>query len=392
MGDRWLVILTELAGVTESTGGVGRRYAAMLPRLRGQGVDPVVLLFPDSPLRDGHFTNGIIVRAWPSRLPRPLRLLVRAAIAWWEVVKLRPAVVVSPEWQGVAALAPRRAALVTNLVTSMRIINEHTASPAGMGPARRLTNRLQIALEDLQVRRSKGAIACSSAIANWARDLFPGVDLAVVRNCIDVDTVRALSRESHLPAGWPAESNEPSVLFVGRLEARKGAPVAALAAGHLGARMPNVHFIFAGGRGDTRREAGPEELMALAGPHTQGRVHFLGDVRGPELFRAMAQASVVTCPSAWEAFGNVVLEAKASGTPVSATSGSGFDDFCTDGVDSVMSPPGDAHALAVAWERVLNDPALADRISHNAAAQVDDFSAARVAADFVAQVRRWSNP
>lgn len=58
MGDRWLVILTELAGVTESTGGVGRRYAAMLPRLRGQGVDPVVLLFPDSPLRDGHFTNA----------------------------------------------------------------------------------------------------------------------------------------------------------------------------------------------------------------------------------------------------------------------------------------------------------------------------------------------
>lgn len=70
------------------------------------------------------------------------------------------------------------------------------------------------------------------------------------------------------------------------------------------------------------------------------------------------------------------------------TSNSGFDDFCTDGADCLMVPPADPEALAAALAAVLDDPGAARRRATRAAAGVDRFAPAPVAADLRAAVDR----
>ena len=60
-----------------------------------------------------------------------------------------------------------------------------------------------------------------------------------------------------------------------------------------------------------------------------------------------------------ESFGVVLIEAMAAGTCVVASALDGYRNVATDGVDSLLVPPGDADALAAAIGRALREPQLA---------------------------------
>ncbi|HYQ73721.1 glycosyltransferase family 4 protein, partial [Cellulomonas sp.] len=110
---------------------------------------------------------------------------------------------------------------------------------------------------------------------------------------------------------------------------------------------------------------------------------WLGHVDDDTLYRAVREAAVTLCPSRWEGFGNAALEAKAIGGAVVVTTGSGYDDFCTDGEDSLMVPPADPAALAGAVLRLLADPVLAATLGARAAAGAEHWTADPVAADLL---------
>ena len=93
---------------------------------------------------------------------------------------------------------------------------------------------------------------------------------------------------------------------------------------------------------------------------------------------------VAICPSPWEGFGNVALEIKAAGTALVCTTGSGFDDFCVDGEDSLMVPPADPDALAAAIGRILHDRELGERLAQTASERVWQFAPSAVAPDLLA--------
>jgi glycosyltransferase involved in cell wall biosynthesis len=82
----------------------------------------------------------------------------------------------------------------------------------------------------------------------------------------------------------------------------------------------------------------------------------------------LSRASVFVLPSYAEGLPMSVLEAMAAGCPVVATRVGGIPDLITDGVDGLLVPPGDPHALAAALERILRDPAFARQLG-NAARQ-----------------------
>jgi glycosyltransferase involved in cell wall biosynthesis len=85
----------------------------------------------------------------------------------------------------------------------------------------------------------------------------------------------------------------------------------------------------------------------------------------------MPRFDVFFQPSLWEAMSVVILEAMAAGKPVVATRVGENQTVIADGVDGLLVQPGDVDGMAAALCRVLDDPALAQRLGGAARQKVD---------------------
>ena len=92
---------------------------------------------------------------------------------------------------------------------------------------------------------------------------------------------------------------------------------------------------------------------------------FTGQLTGDELATALASTDVFLNPSITETFGNVTLEARASGLPVMAAAASGTASLVQDGVTGRLAEPGDFDAMADELADYQRDPGL--RAKHGAA-------------------------
>jgi glycosyltransferase involved in cell wall biosynthesis len=92
---------------------------------------------------------------------------------------------------------------------------------------------------------------------------------------------------------------------------------------------------------------------------------FTGQLTGADLATALASTDVFLNPSITETFGNVTLEAMASGLPVMAAAASGTTSLVKDGVTGRLAEPGDIDAIAGELADYQRDPAL--RAKHGAA-------------------------
>ena len=91
-------------------------------------------------------------------------------------------------------------------------------------------------------------------------------------------------------------------------------------------------------------------------------VHLAGYLEGEALARAYASADLFAFPSDTETFGNVVLEAMASGLPVVAVRRGGVLDSVRDGETGLLATPGDARSFAGHLQRLVEDAALRTRM------------------------------
>lgn len=147
-------------------------------------------------------------------------------------------------------------------------------------------------------------------------------------------------------ARW-ADDGELLLLYVGRLVADKDLRVMAEALELARARGLRARAVFAGD-GPLRAEL--SRRLPLD--------HFPGFVHGPALSRLYASADLFVFPSPHETFGNVVLEAMASGLPVLAVDAGGPSDLVEHGRSGRLVAPGDPRALAEALARLAGDPGL----------------------------------
>jgi glycosyltransferase involved in cell wall biosynthesis/predicted metal-dependent phosphoesterase TrpH len=144
-----------------------------------------------------------------------------------------------------------------------------------------------------------------------------------------------------------------NVLYSGRITREKGAELLADAFLLARAREPRLHLVLAGG--------GPEQerLRERVG---EGHCTFLGWLSGVELTRVYASADLFLFPSATDTFGQVILEAQASGLPVVAVAEGGPLSLIEDRVSGLLCAP-DARVLADAVLDLSASPLLRERLA-----------------------------
>jgi glycosyltransferase involved in cell wall biosynthesis len=148
-----------------------------------------------------------------------------------------------------------------------------------------------------------------------------------------------------------------SLLYVGRLDERKGVATAVEALREL----PDAAELTIVGGWNEREEA---SLRALAGRlGVAARVRFAGQLGADDVRAAYDAADVVVFPVIWEEpWGLVPLEAMARGRPVVATGRGGSGEYLRDGWNALLFEAGDAGALAGAVRRLADDPDLRRRL------------------------------
>jgi glycosyltransferase involved in cell wall biosynthesis len=178
--------------------------------------------------------------------------------------------------------------------------------------------------------------------------------------------------------------DSPFILAMGTLEPRKNISRLVAAFGAVAASHPGLQLLLAGADGPAK----PAVLAAQAAlpPGIQKRVHIAGYV--DERLRAtlLARASVFAYPSLYEGFGFPVIEAMAAGTPVVAGNAGAIPEVAGDG--ALLVDPGDVDAIAEGLTRVLDDPALAERLVRAGRKQAAGYSWRRSAEGLTDLYRR----
>jgi len=148
----------------------------------------------------------------------------------------------------------------------------------------------------------------------------------------------------------------PYLLFVGRLASNKGLLTLVDAFAPLTRTHPDAMLVLVGTDGGMR--ASVEARVATLGLTPQVRI--LGHVDDePLLADAYRGARLSILPSEYEAFGLVLLESLAQGTPVVASHVGGIPEFVEEGRAGLLCPPGDIPAFSKAIARLWEDEGLA---------------------------------
>ena len=200
-------------------------------------------------------------------------------------------------------------------------------------------------VSDLSVR-----VAVSPSAQSFAAEALglPTADFTILPN--GVDDTRFATAE---PLPDLVDPTRPLLLFVGRLEKRKGLETLIKAFLRLRSQGHHMRLVVVG-EGPER-----ERCQSLVPPSLRTEVLFVGAVSHKDLPRYHASADVFVSPAnGGESFGIVLLEGMAAGLPVVASNIPGYRTVMTDGVQGRMVPPDDATALAEALEALLANDKL----------------------------------
>ncbi|MET0551368.1 MAG: glycosyltransferase family 1 protein [Xanthomonas sp.] len=203
----------------------------------------------------------------------------------------------------------------------------------------------------------------------------------LLARAVDSKQFEPQRRDAQLRQQWGLQDDDCAVLYVGRIASEKNLPLAVHAFRQLQQLRPRARFVWVGD--------GPlRERLAQENPD----FIFCGVQRGDALARHFASGDLFLFPSRSETFGNVTLEAMASGLATVAFDYGAAREYLRDGSNGAAVA--DDEAFIAAALRLGSDAALRRRLGDAACAAMQQLRPERVVADFdallnqLAQTRR----
>ena len=318
-------------------GGVETATAGMLRALVGRGHDVHVL----SPGRQAAIPGLTVHRLRVPPLPRTARIvtfagLVRAATmrGHWDVVQSQERTLGQDVYRAGEGC-------------HLGYLEAHDSGARARGAY----HRVVLALERRIFTRTRAivAIAQQGKAEIERRYSVAPERVTVVYNGVDLDRFHPRNRAVHRDAvrasvGLPVDA--PLALFVGSGFERKGLATAIEALATLDDRSVRLLVI---GKGDA---GGGRALAARCG--LADRITWQLPQQAIE--RWYAAADVLVLPAWYEPFGNVHLEALASGVPIVTTTRAGGAEVVDDGITGAIREPGDPKAIGDALREMLDRP------------------------------------
>ena len=287
--------------------------------------------------------------------------------------------------------------LVKQLARAKLVLTTHSLEPHRPWKAEQLGTAYRASswLEQTAYANADGVVAVSPAMQHDVHDLY-GVPLArtaVIANGIDPDEYRPTFDEAVLRAHG-VDPVVPYVLFVGRITRQKGILHLVNAIEHL---RPGTQVVLAAGAPDTpefeREMAGRVQQARAAGSHPIVWIRQM--VPRADLIALYSHAAVFVCPSVYEPFGIINLEAMACETAVVASAVGGIPGVVADGDTGRLvafeavggdnfeprDPARFAHALANAINGLMADPDGRQAMGRRGRARVEQHFSWRVVAE-----------
>jgi glycosyltransferase involved in cell wall biosynthesis len=197
----------------------------------------------------------------------------------------------------------------------------------------------------------------------WIDRGFAPEKLKILPRGLDTDLFNPTRRDLSFWRGSGANSKEVRLLYVGRISREKDLDVLAAAYDKVRAAGLPVKLYLVG--------LGPySETLAAALPDAV----FLGYLTGEPLAKAYASADIFVFPSTTDTFGNVIIEAQASGLPVIVSDLGGPKELVENGVSGLVTKAHDVEDVARAIKLLAGDKEMRTRMGEKARQGVLDRS------------------
>jgi len=277
----------------------------------------------------------ITIRRWPSVRPvhfRDFVFLVKL------VLRYRPRVIIS-------MFGSMNLFTVVGFLLGVRhrIAWNHSIYQKS-GASRRKDSRKALIYSMSTVVFANSKATAADTISHFS---VPASKIRVCYNAVSDDPLHAESRGAHF-------------LFVGRLHVSKGFDLLLEAMTIVIKKVPDARLEVMGGWAGGRAIEHYREMAAALG--VGKNVVFLGNRTRQEVAEVYRGAAFTVVPSFLEAFGLVVIESYASGTPVVGSRTTGIAELVRDGRDGLLFEPGNAGELAGCIVTLLGDRPLRERM------------------------------
>lgn len=326
---------------------------------------------------------------------------------FWELIRIETHrsidVVEAPVWNivGIAPLLSGRFNVVTSLMTTLKL--SLTSRPDLTSNPQMMTTFVEpiVNLERHLIVASHAILSISQGVADNIEESY---GLKINPDKLYISHLGMPDWSSTMPihsvqSGDQVETDSSpalKVLFVGRLETRKGIDQLLAVIPNLCDRYPNIEFQIVGDDSIelSRKVTYRSQFEKKHPKYCNSQVKFYGKVSEEALRKHYADCDIFVAPSRFESFGLIYVEAMMFSKPVVGCNVGGIPEVVADEETGLLAIPGDGPTLEKAIDRLLQDSKLRQRLGQSARKRYEemfsDIKMARSSLELYARFKQCS--